>query len=331
VSDRLGDWASERAPALLARAQAEAVAVLRDALVRAALGAPAEAPSAPEESGTSPAPGPRAEDGPGLLWAYGIVAAGAPPIENGPGVAGGAVRRVEAGGLAALVSPVPSREFAAEPLRENLNDLAWLERVARAHEDVLDGALAATTVVPLRLCTIYESVERVRGMLVADRSALHEALDKLAGRSEWGVKLLLDPERLVEQARRGSDELHEVESGLAARSPGGAYLERRRLDRELRRQADLLATELADATHARLSDCAVAAVVLPAQNRDLSGREGDMMLNAAYLVDNTDVGRLRQAVEDLGAVHADVGARLDLTGPWPPHNFLPRDGAAAQP
>lgn len=68
------------------------------------------------------------------------------------------------------VSRVGLAEFGAEPLRANLNDFAWLERVARAHEAVLEHALRAATIVPLRLCTIYADAERARAML-AERAA----------------------------------------------------------------------------------------------------------------------------------------------------------------
>ena len=105
-------------------------------------------------SGSSAASGRRMTED--LLWAYGVVATGATLPAELVGVAGGVVAPVATGGLVALVSPAPQAEFAAEPLREHLNDLPWLERVAREHEAVLEQVLEHATVVPLRLCTIFE-------------------------------------------------------------------------------------------------------------------------------------------------------------------------------
>jgi hypothetical protein len=335
MADPLQRWIAERAPAVLQRAEAEAVALLRDHLVRAAVSQ--AAPPAPPAGEHTPAPSgapPPATSGAGeLLWAYGVVDAGAVvPLEELRAVGGhGAVERVEACGLAVLVSPVPREVFGAEPLREHLNDLAWLERVARAHEAVLDGALQAATLVPLRLCTIYESPERVRAMLATDRAALQEALLFLAGRQEWGAKLTVDPERLLAHARTTSAAAGATEADLASRSEGGAYLERRRLDRHLREQAEQVAHAIAHDAHERLRGCAVDGVTRAPQNRDLSGHEGDMVLNAAYLVDADEVGALRDAAAAVEAELGHVGARLEVTGPWPPYNFLPRHGAAAQP
>jgi hypothetical protein len=54
-----------------------------------------------------------------------------------------------------------------------------------------------------------------------------------------------------------------------------------------------------------------------------------MLLNAAYLVDADRVGELRALVAELEDRHAAVGARIELTGPWPPYNFVPAEDAPA--
>src|SRR5204862_1418234 len=131
----------------------------------------------PPEPAMVPAPAP---DGPDLLWAYGVVRDGGAPAASG-GMQGvepeSPVETVAAGGLIALVSRVPATEYAEEPLRRNLNELPWLERVARAHEGILDDALRRGTVVPLRLCTIYADREGVRRMLEREADDLTAALD----------------------------------------------------------------------------------------------------------------------------------------------------------
>ena len=206
MADDLASWARRRAPELLARAEAEAVAALLDALVDAALaGRGTEAP-APRQAEPRATVNPARVDAPAGdgLWAYCVTHDGETAAAGVAGVDGGVVEQVKARGLAALVSRVRLAEFGAGPLRENLNDLDWLERVARAHEAVLDRALADSTIVPLRLCTIYESEDSVREMLEREHDSLGRALDTLAGRQEWGVKLLAQEERLAEEARSRS-------------------------------------------------------------------------------------------------------------------------------
>ncbi len=347
MPDELGRWAAKRAPALISRAEAEAVAVLREALLEAARRHRHEPEQAAQRHREEPepstqrdrhepaaVPAPRPEPATpapvtgDALWTYCVTRAGHPLPEDIVGVNGSHAFRVESGDLAALVSRVPLAEFGAEPLRHNLNDLPWLERVARSHESVLERALATSTIVPLRLCTIYDSEDSVQRMLQDERETFVEALELLAGRQEWGVKLLVDREKLAEAARSRSDEAAALEDELAARSGGGEYMLRRRLERHVRELADSLAEEVAEDVHARLQDWATAAVTRPPQNRDLSHHEGEMLLNGAYLVQAERVDGMRELVAELEELHRPLGARLELTGPWPPYNFVPRGGAA---
>jgi hypothetical protein len=332
VADELARWAQERAPGLLARAEAEAVKMLRDAMVAAAVqhraGRASRARAEPEEQRVRP----KRQSG-DALWSYCVLrAGGALPAQLAGVDDSHPVERVEGGDLAALVSRVPLAEFGEEPLRRNLNDLEWLERVARRHEAVLEQALEHATIVPLRLCTIFEDEDGVRRMLEEQRQALTAALERLAGHQEWGVKLLVDREALEAAARAGNSEADDLEEELDARSAGGAYMLRRRLERQVREAADRLAVSVADEVHARLQDWASDAVLNAPQNRELSGHEGEMLLNGAYLVETQKVERLGELVAELQERYRGLGATLQLTGPWPPYNFVPRgvesEGAA---
>jgi hypothetical protein len=257
------------------------------------------------------------------VWLYCVTRDGDPLPDNLAGVhPEHAVERVERGGLAALVSRVPLSEFGEEALRRNLNDLPWLERVARSHEAVLERALEHATIVPVRLCTIFDDEQAAARMLDEQRSELEAALDALAGRREWSVKLLVDRAAL-EAAAGGEDPGDDTAPGS-----GAEYMLRRREERRTRELAQRLAAELAEDVHSHLRERASDAVVNAAQNRDLSGHEGDMLLNGAYLVEDAEVERLRAAVAELQDRHRALGARLVLSGPFPPYNFVPRAEAA---
>ena len=313
MADDVARWAIERAPALLARAEAEAVAVLRDALVAAAL------PTA--RRGPAPAPPPAPPpDSTTMLWVYGIVADDA-TLPGGLQGLHGPVEPVTAAGLTALVGHVPGGEYGEEPLRRNLNDLQWLEHVARAHEAVLDRVLMTATLLPLRLCTIYASEDGVRRMLSSQAERLQAALSRLAGRQEWGVKLIVDPERLADAVRPSVPD-----DQPAASAQGAAYLLGRRRERRVRAAAEALAAELAERVHDELCTHAVDAVTRPPQNRELSGHDGDMLLNGSYLVEEAHLEDFQARAVALGDEHAEFGAVVTVTGPWPPYNFVP-DGA----
>ena len=258
-----------------------------------------------------------------VAYVYCVADAGS-ELSGGTGIAGAQVEQVTAGDLTAVVSYVPRAEFAEDALRRNLNDLHWLEAAATAHQDVIDEASATSTIVPLRLCTIYNDADRVRTMLTEQRDRFAEALDVLRGKSEWGVKVYADLAALETAARTrlGADQI--------AGSEGGAYFARKRVERNARDEARRIARECVEDAHTRFSEWAADAVVNRPQSRELAGYEGEMLLNASYLMDDDRAPEFAKLVRELEERCRRDGLRFELTGPWPPYNFVPGRAEAVQ-
>ena len=109
----------------------------------------------------------------------------------------------------------------------------------------------------------------------------------------------------------------------AAAGSGTAYLMQRREERRRKEEAGDRAAALADDVHRRLQEQAVAARLRPAQNRELSGYEGEMVLNGAYLVERGPAGGIDALVGELAERLTPSGARIELGGPFPPYSFVP--------
>jgi len=247
------------------------------------------------------------------VWAYCVARDDHPLTEVRAGVhPEGEPAWLRHGSLALLCSPVPLAEFGAEPLRENLNDLRWLERVARAHESAIEDAFEGGTVVPLRLATIFTGEAAARRMLDERNVELLAALHVLEGREEWAVKVLVDPDRAAGES-----------PDPAAAGSGTAYLMQRRDERRRKEEAGDRAAALADDVHRRLQEQSVAARLRPPQNRELSGYEGEMVLNGAYLVERGPDGGIDAVVGELAERLTPSGARIELGGPFPPYSFVP--------
>ena len=271
---------------------------------------------APPAVAAEPAP---AEESALGLYLYGIVRADVRIDGDLPGVEGRYhVFLLEGNELAAIVSSVPLDEFDEERLRENLNDVAWLEEKARAHEAVLEEMLASTTVVPTRLCTIFRDEKQVREMMGREGPGLCEVLERLDGKSEWGAKAFAEPGALERAAAERAGE----QSGEGALSPGTAYMDRRRKEARAREEAEEVADGWAQQIHASLGGAAAEALLNPLQRREVSGHEGEMLLNGVYLVENDGVDRFRELAAALGEDYRERGVALELTGPWPAYNFV---------
>ena len=222
------------------------------------------------------------------------------------------VELIRHGGLTAMAREVSLEEYDEAVLPERLNDRDWLERNARAHEDVLQAAAALTAVVPLRFGAIYRSRDQVLRMLEERAGEFRSTLERVRGHVELGVKAWVDLSTLGRLS--GADEVP------AAGGTGAAYLQRRHAEQERSREASARGLELAEEAHRRLSELSVAAVANRPQPRELTGRSEAMLLNGAYLVRSGD-DELRKEVDRLAAEHSSCGVEYELTGPWPPHNF----------
>lgn len=226
------------------------------------------------------------------------------------GLRGAPVRLIEHRDLVAVVSDVDLAEFGEDGLRRNLEDLRWLEEVARTHHGVVHAVAAKAPTAPLRLATICLDEGAVRERLDEWHDGLAAALRRVEGRTEWSVKAFAPPPpAAVDTAPEGTPEP----------GAGAAYLMRRKAAAAQRETAQRTAAALVDEVHRELSRHAVASRRLPPQDRRLTGHERTMTLNGAYLVDDDHVVEFRAAVHQLDDEHPD--ARLDLRGPWPPYSF----------
>ncbi|HEY3561147.1 MAG TPA: GvpL/GvpF family gas vesicle protein [Kribbella sp.] len=236
-----------------------------------------------------------------------------PGVSGISGAGDSTVRLISARGLTAVVSSVDLAEFGEAALRRNLEDLTWVERTARRHDEVVrQSAAAAGALAPFRLVTIYRSDDVVRDRIDEMYDELTLALDRIERRSEWSVKAFSkDDAPPAEVAATGAPE------------SGAAYLQRRRA--EIRRRNDATDSQRmrADQLFWDLTAAASATRRLAPQDRRLSGREQPMVLNGSFLIDDDRTGEFLDLVDRLRDSYP--GLDVEVNGPWPAYSFAVLD------
>lgn len=244
------------------------------------------------------------------LYAYGVVRRGDARLPSALGVDDdNSLRFVECGSLAAVVSDVEIDQFEGDRLAENAAQGDWLERKVRAHQRVVDELVAQGAVVPMRFGSIFSRSEFLVEMLEAAAADLNAALQRVAGKCEWGVKAYL-----LDRAR-------EDEPAAAPVSAGRDYLMRKRAALDALSRAAEAARETAGRVLGVLSEAAEETALMPLRNASSA-----VVLNAAFLVPKGARDRFMKLVEDL---QEDGSLVLDVTGPWPPYNFTSVDVSGA--
>lgn len=239
-------------------------------------------------------------------------------LATSTGIGGGAVRVVAitagsglaAASLQAVVGDVDPVDFSTHALAEHREDLAWLGAMARAHHEVVAAVGARRPVVPLSLATVYHDDDRVRSA-IGERAAVFEAaLDRVAGRAEWGVKAFVRPRAAGASRQRPAS--------------GRDYLRARRTALREGESATDEATRAGEELHLALSSRAVEVRRHRLQDAALTGRSETMVLNGAYLLDaaadgpEADAASLREVI---GSWADDARITVELTGPWVPYSF----------
>ncbi|HET6877500.1 MAG TPA: GvpL/GvpF family gas vesicle protein [Jatrophihabitans sp.] len=243
-----------------------------------------------------------------LTYLYGLTRATA-ALPDEPGIGERPLRMLRLGNVGAVVSDVPAAEFAEEALRGHLEDLAWLERVARRHDAVVQACHRAGVAMPLRLATIYVDDRSAEQRLGDIAEEAEQTLDRLDGCDEWGVKVF--------ESSGGARA--PVPADTDAPTSGAEYLRRRQA--EMMRSGDAAAAAAAEAesVYRALAQHAVDDVKHRPQDPRLAGRREAMLLNAAFLVRRTDAHAFRAAAAELAAQRRDDS--IVLTGPWAPYSF----------
>ena len=238
-----------------------------------------------------------------------------PPLARAPiGLPGtGKLRAIDAGGgLWLIAADAPASQYEAQAIERGLRDLAWVSARAVPHEAVVEFAGRAGTVLPMKLFTLFHSDDRALQHVAQQRKRIVRLLERLAGREEWGVRMLLDEPRAVERLAKSAREESKGSSGTE-------FLLRKKKQRDLSRdvveRGAERATTLFDELSRRTDDSRRR--VPPA---GAAGRR--VLLDAAFLVRRGRVKPFQAAVRKAAARLQRDGYQLTLTGPWPPYNFV---------
>lgn len=224
--------------------------------------------------------------------------------------------------LIAFVSAVPASQFGPSEFRAALNQAQWLKDCVLAHEKVLEGLCSSGDVVPFRFGTIYLDASQAANALARHRTALCQALDRIRGASEWGVKSFCDRDALYRQIETASGSLRTLRDALERASPGARFFLQKKYLKAVEDEAAATIARCVERISQSLDSRACKSTQIDLQPAAVHGRSADMVMNAAYLVSEKRLGPFRQMFATLQEEFAAHGLDHELTGPWPPYHFV---------
>jgi len=190
-----------------------------------------------------------------------------------------------------------------------------------AHQYVIDLATKEFgTVIPLTFDTIFKGGdETVRQWLCEEYRELKAMLEKLDGKAEYGVQIFVEND-FVEKALEENEEIQRLKNGIENKPEGVAYLLRKKLEKKLELERNVLADKHAKNLYDQIKSF-VDDVKLESTKREVPEKwQGkQMILNLACLAHKD---KIQNVGNMLGEVNKREGFAVRFTGPWPPYSFV---------
>lgn len=235
------------------------------------------------------------------LYIYGVVRAEMPLTFTVDGVAGG-LRLVTEGAIGAIVGAAPDCDL------QRLSRDQAVQLLLR-HQEVLEAAMAQTTVLPVKFGAVAPDEAAVHRMLIQGKNVLSDRLAEFTDHLQMEIVVLWrldqvfteiaterDIAKLRDQADASSDTEHSVRLGQAVK----AALDRRR---------SALNDEICDVLGTVATDMAINPLM-----------DDHMAANVALLLNKTDLGSLEGMLNRLD-VELDGEVNFRSIGPLPPTSF----------
>jgi len=240
-----------------------------------------------------------------------------------PGATGELVQALIRGELAAIVSIVPLADFDSTALGERLNDVAWLQEMAWAHNAVIAAVHERQAILPAKFGSVYLSRDDLGAALDDAQERLLAELSRLQGCDEWAIHLYADRAVIEQQVTSEHPALQRLRDEISVARPGRAYFLQRKLAGEEAAAVDDALVELARGVITRLRPYALDVV----QENPTAGSDGAVgdeieILRAALLIERKNQDVMLNEFE--ASVLGVVGLRGASSGPWPPYSFVAR-------
>lgn len=188
-----------------------------------------------------------------------------------------------------------------------------------AYEKVIESFYRDRTVIPMSYGCVFEKEAQVL-QLLEERGKQYKALLKdLEGCVEMGIRVLLENvERAERQARR---RIHHSPSCIPP-TTGAAYLAAQRERYKTADQMSLEESRMLEKIYSPLSG------LFARSKEESSSLAGHRLLSLCFLVPRNSLECFRRAFR---YIRLNEYARLLLSGPWPPYNFVCSDNLSAAP
>lgn len=219
--------------------------------------------------------------------------------------------------IACVITTVPTSEYSKDIPASSAQQLDWVARRVMKHHQVLMGLMAHATIVPFKFGSLCASTNDVEAVLATRYVRLRDLLDQLRGKEEWVVSVFVDRSNLVQHLEKNASQLQELDSLIANKRGGEAYLLRKKKQRITAGLQTTSLAEIHEECNRRLNKISDSVFAARCDNPAASRIQA---LSATVLSARADFPLLEQTAREIENEYFQYSASVRLSGPWPPYS-----------
>lgn len=234
----------------------------------------------------------------------------------------GNLKSIVIGNFHVIIKCVSSEIFSEENFKRNLSDIEWSEKYANEHVGVITNLMEQNTALPFKFGTIFSSADSLRKFVTDYSDSLIENFHHIGDKEEWCIKIFCDRKILSEQIDELSEETLALERQIMASSPGKAFLLKRKKSELIGNEMNRICKSYGQDYYNELKNQSVSTHLNNLLPKEFTGRQDNMILNAAFLVCKAKVNDFSNTVDILMKKGCNSGFFIEMTGPLPPFSFI---------
>jgi hypothetical protein len=229
----------------------------------------------------------------------------------------------EIGKITAIVCNLDQDEFTKERIDELVQDPKWVEEKATHHHLVLSELHKNCTVIPLKFCTIYSSSQNLFEELNKKHDEIIDLLIKFKQRDGWNLKVYCDIEKIQTYVNEKDPAIIEMKEDIKKMKPGKQFLMKKKLEKKKSEKVKMEIERLSTMLDEQLKQYSFEYKEKKLWNKQITGRSEEMVSNRVYLVSNGEpLKNFKKQASKFLSDYKEYGFLLEITGPWPPYDFL---------
>jgi hypothetical protein len=224
----------------------------------------------------------------------------------------------------AILSEVSKDDFDKDNLEKNIGNMEWLEKHVRIHESVIDAVMTEKelALVPFKFATVFYNRDSLKSFVDEYSESLKENLHYLSDKEEWGVKIFFDNKRLEKSILENDSDVNKIDEEISSSTPGKAFFLKKKKKELVKSLLKNRTSEYGKDCFKNLKNLSAQTKINKLQQKELTGKKTDMILNAVFLINTDNIPKFMDCVLELRSKYENKGFEIDCSGPWPAYNFI---------